>query len=75
MTLALLVFNGEFVTSFTSLSLALGEGFGFGAGLGGGVLLGVAAGDVLVVDVFLVGFSGVTSTFGGLKKNLKLTSK
>ena len=75
MTLALLVFNGEFVTSFTSLSLALGEGFGFGAGLGGGVLLGVAAGDVLVVDVFRVVFSGVTSTFGGLKKNLKLTSK
>lgn len=55
--------------------MALGEGFGFGAGLGGGVLLGVAAGDVLVVDVFLVVFSGVTSTFGGLEKNLKLTSK
>lgn len=55
--------------------MALGEGFGFGAGLGGGVLLGVAAGDVLVVDVFRVVFSGVTSTFGGLEKNLKLTSK
>lgn len=53
----------------TSLSFGLGEGFGLGAGFGGGVLLEVVAGDVLVADFFRVVFSGVTSTFGGLKEN------
>lgn len=57
------------------LFLVLGEGFGFGVGLGGGVLFGVVVGDVLVVDVFFVGFLGVILIFGGLKKNLKLILK